>query len=263
MPRLLVTLVLASLTSAPALTQSPTVTLAPTGTLRAVFLGGNPVHGRVDPVSGAATGVVPDLVNEFARRLGVPAKIVSAPNATGVVAAMKSGTADIGFLAFDEERARDVDFGEPFLVMLNSYLVRADSGIRSNADVDRVGLIVAAARGASQQLFVSRTLKSAQIRLFEAVPPQAELERLLGGGEVHAFAINRQRSLEAEAASAGRLRALPDSFMKVDQSVIAEKGNRAKLEILNRFVTELRASGFIRDSVARAKLTGVELTASR
>ena len=32
--------------------QSPASVLAPTGTLRAVFLGSNPVHGRVDPKTG-------------------------------------------------------------------------------------------------------------------------------------------------------------------------------------------------------------------
>ena len=42
--------------------QSPAATLAPTGTLRAVFLGGNPVQGRVDPKTGEATGTVADLV---------------------------------------------------------------------------------------------------------------------------------------------------------------------------------------------------------
>ena len=46
--------------------QSPAATLAPTGTLRAVFLGGNPVQGRVDPKTGEATGTVPDLVKELA-----------------------------------------------------------------------------------------------------------------------------------------------------------------------------------------------------
>src|SRR5262249_20126437 len=56
----------------PAFAQSPSATLAPTGTLRAVFLGSNPVHGRVDGSTGVATGVVPDLVKELARKLGVP-----------------------------------------------------------------------------------------------------------------------------------------------------------------------------------------------
>jgi len=89
--------------------QSPAATLAPTGTLRAVFLGGNPVQGRVDPKTGEATGTVPDLVKELGKRLGVPVFLVSAPNAGDVIGALNANIADIGFLAFDEERVYWLD----------------------------------------------------------------------------------------------------------------------------------------------------------
>jgi polar amino acid transport system substrate-binding protein len=233
-------------------------TLAPTGTLRAVFLGDNPVQGRVDPQTNAATGPVPDLVRELARRLNVPAAIIAAPDAAGVIAALKSRSADIGFLAFDETRAREVDFGAPYALMLNSYLVGAGSSIRGNADVDRAGVKVAAVRGQSQQLFVSRSLKNAQVQIFERMPRQAELETLLASGDVDAFAINRQRSLDAQAASGGKLRALSDSFLKVEQCFVVNKGERAKLDEIAQFVTAVQASGFIDSSIERAKLTGVE-----
>ena len=88
--------------------QSPASVLAPTGTLRAVFLGSNPVHGREDPKTAVTTGPVPDLVAELARTLKVTPSILPAPDAAGVIAALKNGTADIGFLAFDETRAREV-----------------------------------------------------------------------------------------------------------------------------------------------------------
>ena len=104
-----------------------------------MFLGGNPVQGRVDPRTGAVTGPVPDLVREMARQLGVASTIIPAADAAGVIDALKSGIADIGFLAYDDTRARDVDFGAPFAVMLNSYLVKASSPIRGSADVDRPG----------------------------------------------------------------------------------------------------------------------------
>src|SRR5262249_48657166 len=119
--------------------QTPSQILAPTGTLRAVFLGGNPVQGRIDPQTGVASGVVPDLVQELARKLGVPFKIASAPAAGGVIDALKTGAADIGFLAYDETRAREVDFGAAFMVMFNSYVVRANSPIQRTADIDRAG----------------------------------------------------------------------------------------------------------------------------
>jgi polar amino acid transport system substrate-binding protein len=237
--------------------QTPASILAPTGTLRGVFLGSNPVHGRVNAATGDATGPVPDLVREIARRIGVGAKLIPAPDAAGVIRALNDGTADIGFLAYDETRAREVDFGAPFAVMLNSYLVKAESPIRASADVDRAGITVAAVKGQTQELFVSRSVKNAKVRIFQTMPPQVEVERLLTSGEVDVFAINRQRSLEAEAASASKLRALADSFLEVDQSFVVSKSSRAKLDAIAKFMSELNAAGFMQQSIDRAKLPGV------
>jgi polar amino acid transport system substrate-binding protein len=85
--------------------QSPASVLAPTGSLRATFLGMNPVQGRVDPQTGVATGLVPDLIKELAARMGVPYRILPAPDAAGVIGALKSGAADIGFLPTTKPRA--------------------------------------------------------------------------------------------------------------------------------------------------------------
>ena len=257
------TFLLICLLTVPAAAQSPSATLAPTGTLRATFLGGNPVQGRVDAQTGVASGTVPDLVKELARKLGVPYTIISADDAKSVIEALRNHTADIGFLAYDETRAREVDFGAAFAVMFNSYLVRANSPIQKSGDIDRAGVKVAAVKGQTQELFVSSHLKDAQVRIFQTMPPQAELESLLTSGEVDAFAINRQRSLDAQAASGSKLRALPDSFLEVDQSFVVEKGNKAKLEAIERFVAEVRASGFIKSSIERAKLTGVEVPSGK
>jgi polar amino acid transport system substrate-binding protein len=239
--------------------QSPSATLAPTGTLRAVFLGGNPVQGRVDAQTGMASGIVPDLVMELARKLGVPHTITSSPNAGGVIDAVKNHTADIGFLAYDEARAKDVDFGGAFVVMFNSYLVRADSPIQKTADVDRPGVKVAAVKGQTQELFVSSHLKQARVQVFQTMPPQGQVETLLTSGDVDAFAINRQRALEAEAASGSKLRALPDSFLEVQQSFVVEKGARAKLDAIEAFVADVRSSGFTKSSIQRAGVTGVDV----
>jgi polar amino acid transport system substrate-binding protein len=254
--RLILALLIGSI-ALPASAQSPAATLAPTGTLRGVFLGSNPVQGRVDPKTGEATGPVPDLVRELARKIGVGSKVIPAPDAAGVIGALNNGTADIGFLAYDETRAREVDFGASFAVMLNSYLVKAGAQIKSSADVDRAGVTVAAVKGQTQELFVSRRLKNAKVKVFPTMPAQAEVERLLASGEVDAFAINRQRSLEAEAASASKLRALSDSFLEVDQCFVVSKGARGKIDAIDRFMGELKASGFMQQSIDRAKLTGV------
>jgi polar amino acid transport system substrate-binding protein len=252
-----------ALFSAVAGAQSPTAALAPSGTLRAVFLGGNPVQGRVDARTGETSGTVPDIAREIARELGVPVAITSAPNAGVVIDALRKGTADIGFLAYDETRAREVDFGAPFIAMANSYLVKSTSSLKSSQDVDREGITVAAVKGQTQEHFVSATMKRARVRVFDAMPGQSEVDKLLTNGDVDAFAINRQRALEAEQASAGRLRALPDSFLNVDQCLVVAKGNVAALEVIEQLVGEMRASGFIKQSIERAKLLGVDVAPAR
>jgi polar amino acid transport system substrate-binding protein len=254
-------LFLGILVATPVMGQSTPWPLAPSGTLRTVFLRTNPVHGRVDPRTGEVTGPVADVARELARRHEVTARIIPAENAAAVIAALKAGEADIGVLAYDETRAREVDFGAPIMVMLNSYLVKASSSIKSSADVDRTGVTVAAVKGQTQELFVSRHLKQARVRLFDTMPPDAEVARLLVSGEVDAFAINRQRSLEAEASSGSTVRTLPDSFLDVNQCVVVAKGARAKLDEVARSVAELRAAGFLQSAVDRAKLAGVKAAA--
>ena len=257
--RYVLTFILVCLVSVSTIAQSPASVLAPTGTLRAVFLGTNPIHARVDAKTGTSTGLVPDLVTELARQLGVPFKVIPAPDAAGVIDALKNGTADIGFLAYDESRAREVDFGAAFVVMFSSYLVRANSPIQKSGDVDRAGMKVAAVKGQTQELFVSSHLKNAQVRVLQTMPPQVEVETLLANGEIDAFAINRQRALDAQSASSTKVRALADSFLNVDQSFVVRKGDSAKLQVIEKFVTSIRESGFIKGAIDRAKLSGVDV----
>jgi polar amino acid transport system substrate-binding protein len=255
-------LLLSAAAQSPAAAQLSAVTLAPTGTLRAAFLGTNPVHGRVDPQTGAVTGPVADLVKELALKLGVQYTLIAAPGASNVIEHLKNHTADIGFMAFEETRAQEVDFAGPFVLMHNSYIVRADSPIQKTADADRSGLQIGAVKGQAPELFLSGNVKNARVKAFQTQPPQAELERLMLSGEIDAFGMNRQRALDATAASS-KLRALPDSFLSVEQSFVVEKGNAAKAEAINRFVDEVRASGFIKASLERAKLAGVDVAPPR
>src|SRR5262245_60547015 len=101
--------------------------LAPTGTLRATFLGGNPVQATVDSKTGEITGPAVDIVIELARRAGVAFSITPSNGARELIERLNNHTADIGFLAYEAERARLVDFSGPYLLMATTYLVPAAS----------------------------------------------------------------------------------------------------------------------------------------
>jgi polar amino acid transport system substrate-binding protein len=228
-------------------------TLAPTGTLRATFLGTNPVQGRVDPVTGVVTGPIADLVQELARRLAVPYQIIPSPDARAVIGHLKDQSVDIGFLAYDASRAAEVDFAGPFARMFNSYVVPNASLVKQSAEIDMAGQVVGAVKGQTQELFVSSHLHKARVHVLDKQPSAQEIEALFKSGEISAFAMNRQRALELDKASS-ELRALPDSFLEVLQEFVVLKGDAPKARLLDSFAAELRASGFVKQSLEKAGL---------
>ena len=67
----------------------------------------------------------------------------------------------------------------------------------------------------------------------------------------------------AAAGTRVPLRALTGSYVAVEQSFVVKKGDNANAAMLDRFVDELRASGFIRASLDRAQLTSVGVAPAR
>jgi polar amino acid transport system substrate-binding protein len=231
--------------------------LAPTGTLRATFLGDNPVQGTVDSKTGDVSGPVADIVKELAHREGVPYKIIPAASPKEVIESLKNHTADIGFLAWEAERARQVDFSGAYLLMGSSYLVPAASPIKTAADADRAGVLIGAVRANSPTIFLNQHLKNAKVKEFPAMPPLEDVQKMLTSGELTAFAGNRARLVEA-AAQYPSLRVAQDNFTVLEQNIVVEKGDAVRLEIINKFLNDVRASNFVKDSLTRAKLVGVE-----
>jgi polar amino acid transport system substrate-binding protein len=226
--------------------------LAPTGTLRAVFLQTNPVQGRVDAKTGAVSGPAVDLTRELGRQLGVPVSVVGVPGARALIDSVKNHSADIGFLAFDPTRAADVDFSEVYALSWSSYLVPTNSPLRAVADADRRGIRIGAITGDSPELYLSRNLKNAELKRYVNLPNDDVL-RMLAADDFDAWAANRQRLIEM-AANAPGVRVLPDNYFAVKQAIVVARGDRAKVEIVNRFLNDARSSGLIKTAIERAGL---------
>src|SRR5262249_24180017 len=137
--------------------------LAPTGALRAAINFGNPILAAKDPATGEPRGVSVDLSRELARRLGVPVQFVLYDAARKVVEGLKSGAWDVEYVAIDPARAVDISYSGPYVVIEGAYLVRQDSPVRANSDVDREGVRVAVGKGSAYDLFLSRNLKHARL----------------------------------------------------------------------------------------------------
>src|SRR5689334_16032251 len=138
--------------------------LAPSGTLRAAINVGNAVlAARPATPGGEPTGISVDLARELARRLGVPVQLVVFDAAGKVVDAGKTGAWDIAFVALDSKRAAEIEQSPPYVVIEGAYMVRAGSPLTANDQVDRKGNRVAVGKNSAYDLYLTRTLKQAEI----------------------------------------------------------------------------------------------------
>jgi polar amino acid transport system substrate-binding protein len=249
---------LAILTFAMAVLGAPPTTandIAPGGTLRAVYLASNPAQAVQDRATGTIRGASADLARELARRIGVPLDIKPVADPKAVIDAVSGGDADIGFLAFEPSRAGTVEFSQTYMLVRQSFLVLDGSNIGAIADVDRAGQKIAGSFNDSITLFMKRKFKNATLSEIENNP--AEIKRRLLAKEIDAFGANRQRLTNLLKDTAG-LRILPDSLFGVPQTIIVPKGRAEALAAVNRFIDDVRASGFLQRSIESSGVVGLE-----
>ena len=161
--------------------------------------------------------------------------------------------ADFGFFAVDPVRGAGIGFTAPYVLIEGSYLVRQDSPLTDNAQVDRAGHTVVVGKGSAYDLYLSRELKHAQIE--RAVSSPAVVQTFVESTADVAAGVKQQ--LEADAARLPGLRLLPGRFMVIQQAMGLPKGRGDEaLRVLAAFVEEAKASGFVAEALQRHGIQG-------
>jgi len=219
--------------------------LAPTGRLRAGMNFSNTILTVRDRGDGKPGGVAADLARELGGRLGVETDFIAYDSPGEVVDALSNGKADICFLAVEPARAERIDFTAAYVLIESTYMVRADSPVHHPEDMDRAGVRIGVMGRAAYDLYLTRTLKSAEL-----VRGTGDYLDDFWAGKTDSAAGIRQM-LDAYAATHPGLRVMPESFAIVSQAMGAPKGNRGS-SYLHAFVEEMKASGFVARALARS-----------
>ena len=226
--------------------------LAPSGKLRAAINLGNPILASKDAATGELRGVSVDLSRELAGRLGVPVEFVPYAAAGRVVDGVKTKSWDVAFVAIDPARAVDIAYSPPYVVIEGAYLVRNDSPIRANEQVDRPGIRVVVGKGSAYDLFLSRSLKAAT--LVRAPTSPAVVDTFLA--EKLDVAAGVRQQLEMDAKRVQGVRMLDGRFMVINQAMGTPRERTAGAAYLRSFVEEMKASGFVAAALARHRIEG-------
>ena len=228
--------------------------LAPSGRLR---VGVN--HGNFLIVSGkrggVPVGVAPDLGREVARRLGVPVEFVEYRQAGDLAEGARQGAWDVGFLGAEPQRANEIAFTAAYLEIPVTYLVPAGSPIRTLADVDRPGVRVAVSEKSAYDLFLSRTLKHAQ--LLRAKGIDASYELFVSQGLEALGGLKPRLIQDVEKLPGARI--LDGRVTAVQQAIGTPLARQAGAKYLREFVEEAKASGFVARAIEKHGVRGVSV----
>jgi polar amino acid transport system substrate-binding protein len=224
--------------------------LAPTGKLRAAINVGNPVlaaRGNPEP-----TGVSVDLARELAKRLGVPVELNVYDAAGKVVEAGKTGAWDIAFVALDPARGAEIAQSPPYVVIEGAYMVRENSRIRSNEEVDRPDNRIVVGRNSAYDLYLTRAIK--QARIVRTPTSAVVVETFMK--ESYEVAAGVKQQLEMDAKRNPGVRILPGRFMVINQAMASQRGKDAGARYVRAFIEDMKASGFVARALERHKQAG-------
>ena len=242
--------VLAAL-AAPAAAQAPDIAkdFAPTGRLRVGVLMVS--YFATEDVAGQLKGVVPDLAAELGRRLAIPVALVKLANPADVIAGFRAGELDVTFIGITADRAAVFDFGPVVLDLQTTYLVPAGSAINRIDEVDRAGVRVLVPAKSAQEAHLRKTITQATLISVGVENPKPAVEKL-AAGEADAFSHVVPMLASAQRMLPGA-RILPGSYFNVPIAVGYAKDRAAGVaDYAKRFAEDVRASGFVRESLARA-----------
>ena len=226
--------------------------LAPGGTLRAGINMANILLVTGATSTGEPAGVAPDMARAIADRLGVTVSYVQFASPGEVADAVAGDACDIALIAIELARAESIAFSAAYVEIEATYLVPASSSIRSVEDVDRPGVRVAVSNRSAYDLYLTRTLKHAELQRAKG-PPGAL--GLFVGEELDALAGLRPW-LNMTAENLPGARVLDGRFTTVQQAIGTKPENTAATAFLQAFVAEAKDSGLVARLIERHGVKG-------
>ena len=204
---------------------------------------------------GAPRGIAPDLALELGKRLGVPVEFVSFDGAGKTADAIRDADVDIGFIASEAERASVIEFSSAYVELPATYLVPAGSPLRTLGEVDRPGVRIAVSGRSAYDLYLTRTLKHAELVRAESIPASV---KLFMDQKLDALAGLKPGLLEDVKKIPGA-RLLEGQFTAVQQSIGVPKKRAAAVRHLRAFVEEVKGSGLVARLIEKHGVKGVNV----
>jgi polar amino acid transport system substrate-binding protein len=199
-----------------------------------------PPFEMTDP-RGKPTGVSVRLAEALGHHVGRDV-VVENIAFDGLIPALKTGKIDcvISSMTATPERSRSILFSEPYLKTGLALLVAAGSPVKSAADLDAPGRVVAVKKGTTGHHYASTALKRARVLVLDK-ESAAVLEVVQGKAD--AFIYDSLSVYQNHKRHADTTRALLRPFREETWAVGLRLGDTALRDQVNDFLRQFRAEG--------------------
>lgn len=190
---------------------------------------------------GQPKGVSVDLANALGAHLGRAVEIKNLPF-DGLIPALKTGGIDLilSSMTATPERAGSIDFSDAYLKNGLCLLVSAKSDVKSAADLNRAGKVIAVKKGTTGHLYATQNCKQARVLVLDK-ETACVLE--VAQGKADAFIYDQIGIFENWRRNQETTRPVLEPFREESWAIGLKKGNDDLRAKVNAFLAEFRKSG--------------------
>ena len=202
--------------------------------------------------NGDPEGIAPDMAAAIAEKLGINVKFNTFATPGEVADAAERGEWDIGLIAIEPKRAEVIDFCNAYVQIEATYLVPDASPFQKVEDVDAPGVKIAVSERAAYDLYLSRTLKHAELHRAQGLPGAFELFKR---EKLDALA-GLVPALRDNAKDMPGTRLLPGRYTSVKQAIGTRHGKPALKAVVQSFIADAISSGLVQSLIDKHGVTG-------
>ncbi len=199
-----------------------------------------PPFEMTDP-NNQPTGVSVDLALALGEFLDRPVRIENIPFA-GLIPSLKTGKIDliISSMTATEERAKSIDFSDPYLSTGLCLLASRKSSGNNIEDFDKKGSKLAVKQGTTGHIYTTESIQNADILVFEK---EAAAVVEVAQGKVDAFIYDQMSTYMNWQRHPETTRPILRPFKTESWAIGLNKGNEELRSQVNAFLSDFRGKG--------------------
>jgi polar amino acid transport system substrate-binding protein len=217
--------------------------LAPNGILRAGINLSNFLLVSSRGPDGMPEGISPDIARRVANAVGLPLEFVTFERPGILADAAGKNVWDIGNIAYEVERSQTIDFSDPYVLIEANFLVRQNTNLHKNCDVDQQGVSISVSERSAYDLWLSDHFKSAKI---VRAPSIQASHALFWDNKVDVLASLKPKLIE-EIDNREGVRLIEKPFTAVKQSIGLPKGSQNSVAYINQVIRSSIQEGWLLD----------------